>query len=62
MNNLDKTEIKRLQNWAVFGLIILNLIAFVFVSDKIYFRFDMTEGKKYSISRPTINLLKKFYR
>ena len=59
MNNLDKTEIKRLQNWAVFGLIILNLIAFVFVSDKIYFRLDMTQGKKYSISKPTVELLKK---
>lgn len=59
MEKIDKQDINRIQIWGIYILIILNIIAFILLSDKIYFRFDMTEGKKFSISKPTVELLKK---
>ena len=59
MKKLDKQDTNRIQIWGIYILIILNIIAFILLSDKIYFRFDMTEGKKFSISNPTVKLLKK---
>ncbi|MBQ3922841.1 MAG: GldG family protein, partial [Spirochaetales bacterium] len=50
---------KRIQSWLILILVVLNIIAFIFISNKLYVRFDMTEGKKYSISAATKNLLKK---
>ena len=59
MIKLDKQDTNRIQIWGIYILIILNIIAFILLSDKIYFRLDMTEGKKFSISKPTKELLKK---
>ena len=59
MKKIDKQDTNRMQIWIIYILIILNIIAFILLSDKIYFRFDMTEGKKFSISNPTKELLKK---
>ena len=59
MIKLDKQDTNRIQIWGIYILIILNIITFILLSDKIYFRFDMTEGKKFSISKPTVELLKK---
>ena len=59
MKKLDKQDTNRIQIWGIYILIILNIITFILLSDKIYFRIDMTEGKKFSISKPTKELLKK---
>ncbi|MBR6060906.1 MAG: GldG family protein [Spirochaetales bacterium] len=58
MNDIN-IQNKRIQSWIILVLVILNIIAFIFISNKAYIRFDMTEGKKYSISAATKNLLKK---
>lgn len=59
MKELDKQDINRIQIWVIYILIFLNIIAFILLSDKIYFRLDLTKGKKYSISKPTIELIRK---
>ncbi len=55
----DITSVTRKKQWITFGLVILNLILFVMVSDKFYLRLDLTEDSKYSLSKPTLDLLKK---
>jgi ABC-type uncharacterized transport system involved in gliding motility auxiliary subunit len=47
------------RSWLIFIFIVLNLFIFIFVANKLYFRLDMTEGQKYSISKPTIDLIHK---
>jgi len=59
MQNNDKLTNKKNLSWIIFGLAILNIIAFIVLSNKLYFRIDMTEGQKYSISKATKNMLKK---
>ena len=59
MINIQDITKKRIRSWAIYILIILNIIAFILISSKIYFRIDATQGKKYSISKPTVDLLKK---
>ena len=59
MRELEKFNIKKIHSWIVFALVILNILAFILISNKIYLRFDMTEGRKYSISKATKDLLKK---
>jgi len=59
MKNNDKLTNKKVQSWIIFGLAILNIVAFIVLSNKLYFRIDMTEGQKYSISKATKDLLKK---
>ena len=59
MQNNDKLTNKKVQSWIIFGLAILNIVAFIVLSNKLYFRIDMTEGQKYSISKATKDLLKK---
>ena len=51
-------NIKKLYSWGVFLLAVLNVIAFIFITNKIYFRLDLTEGQKYSISKPSVDVLK----
>lgn len=59
MSKIDSLKIKNFQSWVITILIIANIIAAVFLSNRLYFRFDLTEGQKYSISKPTIDMLKK---
>ncbi len=60
MKKIEKIKIKNIQSWGIFVLILLNIIVFVFfLSNTLYFRLDLTEGKKYSISKPTVELLRK---
>ncbi len=54
----DITKIKRIQIWIIFLLIIINLLFSVLISNELHFRIDMTEGKKFSISKITADLLK----
>ena len=58
-NLKDNLSIKKLESWIIFILILLNILVFIFISNRIYFRFDLTEGQRYSISAATKNLLKK---
>jgi len=57
--NKEDLVIKKAELWLIFILILLNILVFLFISNKIYFRFDLTEGERYSISKPTRDLLKK---
>jgi len=59
MKNLKEISISKIYSWIIFALIILNVIAFIFVANKLYFRLDMTEGQKYSLSKPTLEIIKK---
>lgn len=59
MKELDKLNIKKIQIWAIYILIILNIIAFILLSDKIYFRLDLTKGNRFSVSKPTVELIRK---
>src|SRR4030042_6892370 len=59
MKQLDKLNINRIQIWVIYILIILNIIAFILLSDKIYFGLDLTKGKRFSISKPTVELIRK---
>lgn len=59
MIKLDKSDTNRIQIWLIYIFIILNIIAFILLSDKIYFRLDLTNGKKFSVSKPTKELLRK---
>ena len=47
------------RSWIIFGIIIVNIIAFMILTNSIYLRLDMTKNKNYSISKPTVELLKK---
>ncbi|MBP5706321.1 MAG: hypothetical protein J6W76_03470 [Spirochaetales bacterium] len=48
MSKIDPVlQNKRIQSWAILVLVVLNIIAFIFIANKAYVRFDMTEGKKY---------------
>ncbi len=55
----ENLTIKKIESWVLFILILLNIIVFILISNKLYFRFDLTEGQRYSISKPTRELLKK---
>jgi len=55
----DITSDTRIKQWIIFGLITLNLILFIIVSGKFYLRLDLTEDAKYSLSKPTLELLNK---
>ena len=59
MKLFELINMKKLYSWIIFALVVLNIIAFIFISNKMYIRFDMTEGEKYSISKATKELLKK---
>ncbi|MCG8572666.1 MAG: Gldg family protein, partial [Spirochaetes bacterium] len=59
MKKIQQVDLKNIQSWIIFILIILNLIAFIMINNRLYFRLDMTEGKKYSIGKATVDLLKK---
>lgn len=59
MMKYSEVSIKNIQSWIIFSLIIVNLIAFIFLSNMVYLRLDLTHGQKYSISKPTIELLRK---
>ncbi len=47
------------KSWIIFVFIVLNMFIFIFVASKLYARFDLTYGQKYSISRPTVDLVHK---
>ena len=47
------------RSWIILGVIIINIIAFMILTNYIYLRLDMTRNKNYSISKPTVDLLKK---
>ncbi|OHD12297.1 MAG: hypothetical protein A2086_10750 [Spirochaetes bacterium GWD1_27_9] len=59
MKNIGEVKTKNIYSWLIFGLIILNIVAFIFLANKLYFRIDLTEGQKYSIGKPTVDLLKQ---
>ncbi|HOJ64078.1 MAG TPA: GldG family protein [Spirochaetota bacterium] len=59
LNFKDDLVVKKIESWIIFILILLNILLFIFISNRLYFRFDLTEGQRYSISPPTKNLLKK---
>jgi ABC-type uncharacterized transport system involved in gliding motility auxiliary subunit len=58
MKNIKDLTITKLSSWIIFVLILLNIVAFIFVANKFYFRIDMTDGQKYSLSKPTTNIIK----
>ena len=49
---------KNIQSWIIFALVIINIVVFMFISNFAYLRFDLTEDKTFSISKPTIDLVK----
>lgn len=57
--NKENVTTKKIESWLLFILILLNILIFIFISNRVYFRFDLTEGQRYSISKPTKDLLKK---
>lgn len=59
MSKLEGIKLKKIQSLIIFGLVIVNIFLFYMIMSKAYFRIDLTEGKKYSISKPTVELLKK---
>lgn len=59
MNKMESTKVKKNQSWVIFLLVVVNVVLFYFLMGKLYFRVDLTEGKKYSVSKPTVELLKK---
>jgi ABC-type uncharacterized transport system involved in gliding motility auxiliary subunit len=59
MSNNKNINDKKLFDWIVFGLVVLIILVFILVSRQIFFRLDLTEGQKYSISKPTVQLLSK---
>jgi len=59
MKHTDIIQIKKIQTWIIFILIILNIIFFVINSNEKYIRLDMTNGSKFSLSKSTYELLKK---
>ncbi len=54
----NKVKNKIMQSWLIFGLIVVNIIFLIFLANFFYLRFDLTEGQKYSISKPTKNLVR----
>ncbi|HOV12851.1 MAG TPA: GldG family protein [Spirochaetota bacterium] len=58
MKKIKELDIKKLYSWGIFLLAVLNIIVFIFIANKIYFRMDLTEGQKYSISKPSVDILK----
>lgn len=58
MKKIQQIDIKKIYSWAIFTLAVLNIIVFIFIANKIYFRLDLTEGQKYSISKPSVEILK----
>lgn len=58
MKKIQGLEIKKIYSWAIFVLAVLNILVFIFIANKLYFRLDLTEGQKYSISKPSVDILK----
>lgn len=59
MNKIEGIKLKKLQTLAIFVLVLVNGFVFYQIMNKVYLRLDFTEGRKYSISRPTIELVQK---
>ncbi|MCH5150411.1 MAG: GldG family protein [Spirochaetales bacterium] len=59
MNKTETMKMKKRESTIIFLLIFINIILFYFLMGKVYLRIDCTQGKKYSISQPTVDLLKK---
>jgi ABC-type uncharacterized transport system involved in gliding motility auxiliary subunit len=55
----DETRDKIIHSLIISILIILNIIAFIIVANLMPFRIDMTQGATYSVSKPTVELLRK---
>ncbi len=55
----ENTKSKKMKSWIIFALGVLNIILFIVLTNKLYFRFDLTEKKTYSVDKATKNLLKK---
>ncbi len=56
----DKIKSFKKETLIISTLFIVILLIIIFVVSKFfYFRFDLTEGKKFSISKPTVELVKK---
>ena len=58
MKKLEGIQLKKAQNTIIFVLVLLNGFLFYGLMSKLYIRLDFTEGKKYSISKPTVNLIR----
>lgn len=50
--------LKKLQNTVVTVLVVINIVMLVGLSNRLYFRADLTDGQKYSISKSTKDLIK----
>lgn len=59
MNKTETMKMKKRESTIIFLLILVNIVLFYFLMGKVYLRVDCTQGKKYSISQPTVDLLKK---
>jgi ABC-2 type transport system permease protein len=59
MKKPNTVETKNMISWLISILIIANIIAFMFIANKVYFRLDLTKGQKYSVSQATEDLLAK---
>jgi ABC-type uncharacterized transport system involved in gliding motility auxiliary subunit len=59
MNKTEAMKLKKRESSVIFLLILVNIVLFYFLMGKVYLRVDCTQGKKYSISQPTVDLLKK---
>lgn len=59
MNKTETMKMKKRESTIIFLLILVNIVLFYFLMGKVYLRIDCTQGKKYSISQPTVDLLKK---
>lgn len=57
MDILNNVKIKKYYSWIIAALVVLNVLAFILIADNIYFRLDLTNGKKYSISKETKQLI-----
>ncbi|MBN2544883.1 MAG: GldG family protein [Spirochaetes bacterium] len=57
---IDKIKSYKMETWLISSLFIAIMIIIIFVITKFfYFRFDLTKGNKFSISKPTVELVKK---
>ncbi|MBO5287818.1 MAG: GldG family protein [Spirochaetales bacterium] len=59
MNKTEAMKLKKRESTVIFLLILVNIVLFYFLMGKVYLRIDCTQGKKYFISQPTVDLLKK---
>ncbi|HBD94011.1 MAG: hypothetical protein A2015_04035 [Spirochaetes bacterium GWF1_31_7] len=59
MKKIEGIKLKKLQTMIIFVLVLINGFVFYTLMNKVYLRLDFTDGKKYSISKPTIDLIQK---